>query len=524
MWNNGDAGIYIQDSEHNQVINNIAHQESDGGVVINGAHGTVIRQRPALQPQRHRDLRLERHPGHRKRRLRLAGGRLRDRQRPQHRRQRQHREPHRRRRHRRRGCGFDTLGLPIGTAVIQGNTTNENLADGIEVADGAGHLVADNTAFNNQGHGIVAEGNVDGGGNVASGNGAVRPDAGNPPEPPDPTFPQCLGVVCANPNAPPWSVTDTVAPNSLITAGPVGAAPVPLPPNTLLKTANTSATFEFTGTDNVFPESALVFECRLDPPPDIIEPVDPPDPEPGPPDPGPGDTSDQDPYLGEGWGHCINPVHFHNLEAGVHRFEVMVRDQADPEPNIDLTPVVYYWDIDLSAPGDFDGLDSQAPDTFIVRSPDAATISTSATFRFNGSDNMTPGVNLTYECRRYYDANESISEIPAGVPWTPARRRSSTRPTRTTPVSPRATTGSRRARSTTAATWTAAPRSTTGRSSRRPRTPRRRRPRSARDRTRSPFSPPRRSRSPRTRRGRRTSARTTSRSSVLARSSSARHR
>ncbi|HEV2951845.1 MAG TPA: right-handed parallel beta-helix repeat-containing protein, partial [Actinomycetota bacterium] len=43
MWNNGDAGVYIQDSENNQVINNVAHQESDGGIVINGASGTIIK-------------------------------------------------------------------------------------------------------------------------------------------------------------------------------------------------------------------------------------------------------------------------------------------------------------------------------------------------------------------------------------------------------------------------------------------------------------------------------------------------
>ena len=360
MWNNGDAGVYIQDSEHNKVCNNMAHQESDGGVVINSAHGTEIidndlRFNPnGIETSDSNDIKVIGNDGSDSQADGFAIGNginivVRDNV-----------------ANRTGGVGiglegaaFDVLGLPIGTAVVQGNTTNENLADGIEIADGAGHLIADNTAFNNQGHGIVAEGNVDGGGNVAAGNGAVRPDGGNPPEPPDPTFPQCLGVVCANPNPPPWSITDTVAPNSLITEGPVGPAPVPLLPNQLLSTANTSATFEFTGTDNFFPESALVFECRLDPPPDIIEEVEPPDPEPGPPDPGPGDTSDQDAYLGEGWGHCISPVHFHNLEAGIHRFEVMVRDQADPEPNLDLTPVVYHWDIDLAAPGDFDGPDSR---------------------------------------------------------------------------------------------------------------------------------------------------------------------
>ncbi len=43
MYRNGDAGVYIQDSDGNQVIGNVAHQESDGGVVINSTRGTVIR-------------------------------------------------------------------------------------------------------------------------------------------------------------------------------------------------------------------------------------------------------------------------------------------------------------------------------------------------------------------------------------------------------------------------------------------------------------------------------------------------
>ena len=424
MWNNGDAGVYIQDSEHNKVCNNIAHQESDGGIVINSAHGTQmigndLRFNPnGIETADSNDILVEDNDASDSQADGFAIGNginiiVRNNV-----------------ANRTGGVGiglegatFDVNGLPIGTAIVQGNTTNENLAEGIEIADGAGHLIADNSAFNNQGHGIVAEGNVDGGGNVASGNGAVRPDAGNPPEPPDPTFPQCLGVVCDDPNAPPWSGSDLTAPNASITVGPVGPAPVPLLPNQLLPTANTSATFEFTGFDPPnsdgslgYPESALVFECRLDPPPDIIEPVEPPEPEPGPPDPGPGDTQDQDPYLGEGWGHCISPVHFHNLEAGTHRFEVMVRDQADPEPNLDLTPVVYHWEINLSAPGEFDGPDSKAPDTFIVRAPDAATIATSATFRFQGSDNQTPGLSLTYQCRRYYNASSSITVIPDGVP------------------------------------------------------------------------------------------------------------
>ena len=58
MYRNGDAGVFIQDSDRNQVIGNIAHQESDGGVVLNNANDTVVAgQRPALQPDRRRDRR-----------------------------------------------------------------------------------------------------------------------------------------------------------------------------------------------------------------------------------------------------------------------------------------------------------------------------------------------------------------------------------------------------------------------------------------------------------------------------------
>ena len=43
MYRNGDAGVYIQDSARNVVIGNTAHQESDGGVVLSTADGTVVK-------------------------------------------------------------------------------------------------------------------------------------------------------------------------------------------------------------------------------------------------------------------------------------------------------------------------------------------------------------------------------------------------------------------------------------------------------------------------------------------------
>ena len=43
MFRNGDAGVYVQDSERNEIIGNLAHQESDGGVVLSTANRTVVR-------------------------------------------------------------------------------------------------------------------------------------------------------------------------------------------------------------------------------------------------------------------------------------------------------------------------------------------------------------------------------------------------------------------------------------------------------------------------------------------------
>jgi parallel beta-helix repeat protein len=43
MARNGDAGVVIEDSNRNQVINTTAHQQSDSGVVIGNAHDTVVR-------------------------------------------------------------------------------------------------------------------------------------------------------------------------------------------------------------------------------------------------------------------------------------------------------------------------------------------------------------------------------------------------------------------------------------------------------------------------------------------------
>ena len=85
MYRNGDAGVYIQDSARNQVIDNIAHQESDGGVVLNDADDTVIRGNDlrfnpnGVETADSNDLVIEDNDG-----SDSHAGRLRDRQRREH--------------------------------------------------------------------------------------------------------------------------------------------------------------------------------------------------------------------------------------------------------------------------------------------------------------------------------------------------------------------------------------------------------------------------------------------------------
>jgi parallel beta-helix repeat protein len=80
------------------------------------------------------------------------------------------------------GGVFDSLGLPVGGAVIMRNETNENGESGIAAAAG-GHRIDDNEAHNNAGFGIAAEDDAISTplSNKASGN--AEPE-------------QCTGVVC----------------------------------------------------------------------------------------------------------------------------------------------------------------------------------------------------------------------------------------------------------------------------------------------------------------------------------------
>lgn len=84
------------------------------------------------------------------------------------------------------GSGSDGLWLPAFDSdnVIRGNRVEDNGDDGIDAEqnNGSNNTVASNTALNNDDWGIiVGSGDVDGGGNVASGNGQAA---------------QCSGVSC----------------------------------------------------------------------------------------------------------------------------------------------------------------------------------------------------------------------------------------------------------------------------------------------------------------------------------------
>ena len=378
MTRNGDAGVIINDSDRIQVTGILAHGQSDSGVSLDNSQDSIVRDNDVrfnpsgVSASNTNNLLVENNDASNSLQSGFefgsglnmiirnnvandtggAGISL-------------------------EGGAFDALGNAIGGALIEGNITNENGSDGMTITT-AGHIIRNNTAYNNFGFGIMAgealepgalpgpDANIDGGGNVASGN--AEPE-------------QCAGVVCTPGDAPPPTPVDLTSPDTIF-------IDTPLNPN-----ASTSATFTFTGSDNVIPATALMFECRLDPLPD--PPVEPEPVDPEPPDPG-APPEIPEPPEGEGWVECISPIRYHGLEQGTHRFEVRARDLAD---NFDLTPAVFEWDVDFTAPDPDSGPDAIAPDTRIASAPSNPTTSTTAIFHFAGSDNLTPGLSLNFECQ-----------------------------------------------------------------------------------------------------------------------------
>jgi large repetitive protein len=137
-----------------------------------------------------------------------------------------------------------------------------------------------------------------------------------------------------------WTIeedVDTTPPETSITSYP--------PAETTL----TTASFSFTSN-----EAGSTFECSLD---------------------------------GADFEDCTSPKSYDNLSVGWHTFLVRA---TDPAGNTDPTPAAYDWMI--VAP------DTTPPDTDITSAPEDPTYSTSATFHFSGSDNVTPAGALTFEC------------------------------------------------------------------------------------------------------------------------------
>jgi parallel beta-helix repeat protein len=406
---NGDAGVIVEDSDRAYVTGVLAHGQSDGGIGLSNSSGSFVigndvRHNPSgVDASNTNGLRVEGNDASdslqsgielgngigmvvRNNTANRSGGSGISLE----------------------GAAFDALGAAVGGALVEGNTTNENAENGLTVADG-GHTIRGNDAHNNAGFGILAGEeqtpgepptgtNIDGGGNRATGNLETV---------------QCLGVLCEATGSLPVTPPDTTAPDTQITRAPSAL------------TSSEIAVFEFTGNDGSTgtPVTALTFECRLDAPPDPAEPVDPPDLE--PPDPNePPDVPE--PPEGENWAECVSPKTYMGLEPGPHHFEVRAVDQVD---NFDLTQAVHEWEIHLGA-DDSDTLEDPPvpPETRLTATPGEltelrgadgtplvdehgqpvvffGTTNRTANLGFVGSDNLTAGYNLVFECRHHYDAH-----------------------------------------------------------------------------------------------------------------------
>ncbi len=133
-----------------------------------------------------------------------------------------------------------------------------------------------------------------------------------------------------------WSpLTDTA-----ITSGPANNS----------STRETSATFTFTGSDDVTPPARLSFECSLD-------------------------TINFTP--------CSSPQTYSNLSSLGHLFRVRSKDE---QGNEDTTPASVLWYVDLVA-----------PDTQILGGPAGRETRTTATLVFSSTDNFN--LPRTFECR-----------------------------------------------------------------------------------------------------------------------------
>ena len=92
---------------------------------------------------------------------------------------------------------------------------------------------------------------------------------------------------------------------------------------------------------------------------------------------------------GAAFAACTSPVDYSNLALGEHTFEVEATNLR--YSFVEETPASRTWTIELPP-------DTTAPETTLDSAPDATSASAQATFRFSGSDAVSPAAELTFQC------------------------------------------------------------------------------------------------------------------------------
>jgi hypothetical protein len=134
-----------------------------------------------------------------------------------------------------------------------------------------------------------------------------------------------------------WTVLDSTEPDTAFTSSPAAS------------TTETSAMFTFSSN-----ELGSTFECSLD---SAVFAV------------------------------CTSPATLTGLTVDSHTFEVRA---VDPSGNVDPTPVSHTWTIESP--------DTVAPETLLTSQPSDPSTGT-VSFGFTASDDLTPELLLTYQCR-----------------------------------------------------------------------------------------------------------------------------
>lgn len=266
-----EAGIIVDSSNANVLINNVVSGSSDNGITLESAHNSIVRgndlrfNTAGIQLDASTGNLIESNNASETDgtgielggaslenvvRLNLVNGNSAN------------------------GITIGDLASPGQGNLIDDNTASGNAADGISV-DAVGHIIVNNRAHNNSGWGIyAAQGsilgvNIDGGGNRAFGNVELA---------------QCYNILCDGGSG---LATDSTAPETMLAATPNDPS------------AFTSATFGFTGFDNA---SAVNFQCALD---------------------------------GAAFAPCTSPATYSGLSLGAHLFAVRAVDyigNIDPTP------------------------------------------------------------------------------------------------------------------------------------------------------------------------------------------------